>query len=780
MSYKKTNVSLTNFNSVNELVELDGSAKLPAVDGSQLINLPGGGGLSATQITVFPTNTSAFPGYGVQQFGTDLNAAWASIPRSDDSFLQHCNNWVVLIPANTYVPASNNLSIIGTINTTYSGYGVDTRNYITDFGYNLSAPIVGQTITGPGIPANTTISAVGVLSGSGFQSPVGFVQGSNVITVPSTANYFIGQTIQKEGTIPGCYVTSITDATHIVVSDYALVTNASSSMTPIASVYVQLSNTPTIPNRNVNFSVNVPLKFIGTTNSNTSLTAVSYVAADMIGLTITGQDIPSSTTITAISYNSTTNLGTITLSQSATGSTVGSTYSIQLPSKFYCDMSRRRIVNMCLGPVELGKMYRSYPGAQGATGIGASAFWTPQPGTDHFIDLHLQASTMFYLGGVRPGWSWSSLTNHEEANNTHEAYRTKSRLSGTLKLLDQPFVAASSWNIADMEIFGNPGLMTYSQQTGTTHGTNVLDGLTSTTGLMTGQKISGTGIPSDTYIQSITSSSALVMTKVATNSASNTMTFAYALPSTVSIDGSLINNILGMYTSIYKCRIRGSIIGNYQNAASVYHLELANLEDTEFSGFINVTGYDKIRTCAFKAGMFWNINTTNFDNYGFYDCQFSSTAAFNAGATSAPLRVDSSTNYWLKVAPSTLGANTVKLVMSDITSSAVNLTAQAAAIGSTTLFTPASDGMYRINVYASCTTSAVGDGTIAPTIGWKDDTTTQSLAASPLLLTTQGSYSTLDVVVKCKSGNAITYLTTLVGAQTTSQYSLYVNVENIT
>ena len=31
-------------------------------------------------ITVQPNNPAAFPGYGIKQFGTDLNAAWASIP----------------------------------------------------------------------------------------------------------------------------------------------------------------------------------------------------------------------------------------------------------------------------------------------------------------------------------------------------------------------------------------------------------------------------------------------------------------------------------------------------------------------------------------------------------------------------------------------------------------------------------------------------------------------------------------------------------------------------
>lgn len=832
------------FNGASQLVQLDGSSKLPAVDGSLLVNLPGGGGnVSASKITVYPTNTNAFPSYGVQQF-TDLNAAWASIPRGDDSYIQHCNNWVVLIPANTYTPTSNNLTVAGTTNSVYSGYGIDTTSMITHWGYNwgtiqqtctttssndtitglaninglkvgmlvtcpgvpdgtyiLSFPsgtsvqmtqqatasnsnqpvvfadpnqsLIGCSVTGPGIPANTTITAIGAFyapyTGSGFY----FNQGSTTVQATSTATLYPGQTIQRENYIAVNYINSITDGTHFELATPCNATVANSSLTLISCTYVKLSHAVTATNRNVNFTVNVPLVFSGTTNSSTSLTACSYVCNAMVGMTITGTNIPAATTVTAIAYNSTTNTGTITLSQPATNSGAG-WFQMQLPDRFICDTSRRRIVNICLGPVELGQMYSSYPA------IGNSGFWTPQPGADHFIDLHLQGSQLFYTGGTRWGWSWSSLPTHEEGNTTHEAYRCKSRISGTIKWLDSPAGLSCSWNLADMEVFGNPKLMTYSSQSGTTHSNTTLDGLTSTAGLMTGQKLSGGDIPSDTYIQSIVSSTSLTMTKAATGSTTATRTMAYVLPSTVSVDMSSVSIPLGLYTSIYKCRLRGSLIGNFNNASTTYHGELANAEDSEFSGFVSVAGYDKIRSCSFKAGMYWNSNTANFDNYGIYDTHFTTTASLNANATTSPLRVDAATNYWMKSFGTVFGANTVKLLMNDATSNAVNLTAQAAAIGSTTIFTPASDGIYRINVYASCTTSAVGDGTIAPTIGWRDDTTTQSLALTPLLLTVQGSYTQQSIVAKCKSGNAITYLTTLAGVQTTSQYALYVNVENIT
>ena len=54
--------------SANNVVQLDGSARLPAVDGSQLTNLPGGGGVTYSAITADPANAQA--GYHYSCTGT--------------------------------------------------------------------------------------------------------------------------------------------------------------------------------------------------------------------------------------------------------------------------------------------------------------------------------------------------------------------------------------------------------------------------------------------------------------------------------------------------------------------------------------------------------------------------------------------------------------------------------------------------------------------------------------------------------------------------------------
>lgn len=66
-----------------------------------------------------------------------------------------------------------------------------------------------------------------------------------------------------------------------------------------------------------------------------------------------------------------------------------------------------------------------------------------------------------------------------------------------------------------------------SVQTGTLNSTTAVTGLSDTTLLMVGMPVSGTGIPTGTFISAIGSSTALTLSKAATASASNSLTFTY-------------------------------------------------------------------------------------------------------------------------------------------------------------------------------------------------------------------------------------------------------------
>ena len=99
----------------NDLVQLDGAAKLPAVDGSQLTNLPGGGG-APTAAQVFPLLPGGFTGYGsinTSNYGGNI--------RTDN----HGGN----IYASSYGGTITTAGHGGYINTSGSGGFIRTDNF---------------------------------------------------------------------------------------------------------------------------------------------------------------------------------------------------------------------------------------------------------------------------------------------------------------------------------------------------------------------------------------------------------------------------------------------------------------------------------------------------------------------------------------------------------------------------------------------------------------------------------------------------------------------------
>lgn len=70
--------------------------------------------------------------------------------------------------------------------------------------------------------------------------------------------------------------------------------------------------------------------------------------------------------------------------------------------------------------------------------------------------------------------------------------------------------------------------------TGTTHTNTTLDGIASTATLQVGMSVSGTGIPANTTIASITSTTAIVLSQAATGSTTASFTFNWFMPSGLS------------------------------------------------------------------------------------------------------------------------------------------------------------------------------------------------------------------------------------------------------
>lgn len=103
----------------------------------------------------------------------------------------------------------------------------------------------------------------------------------------------------------------------------------------------------------------------------------------------------------------------------------------------------------------------------------------------------------------------------------------------------------------------------------------------------------------------------------------------------------------------------------------------------------------------------------------------------------------------------------------------VDLLAQTGSIGTVTLFTPSSDGLFQISTYANATTTDAS-AVLTVTISWTDDSGTQSTAvvsSMPFAVAKTASQSSL--IIKAKSGVPVQYSSTLSGA-TTAAYTLVI------
>lgn len=120
-----------------------------------------------------------------------------------------------------------------------------------------------------------------------------------------------------------------------------------------------------------------------------------------------------------------------------------------------------------------------------------------------------------------------------------------------------------------------------------------------------------------------------------------------------------------------------------------------------------------------------------------------------------------------------------------------HLTAQGAAISTTTLFTPAATGFYRINIYAKVTRAATTSSTLgAVTIGYTDgsDSVAQTIVAG--LMTQLGAIATTNtgnttaskllgsIVIFALTGVAVTFAVAYVSSgATTMQFESHLVAE---
>lgn len=108
----------------------------------------------------------------------------------------------------------------------------------------------------------------------------------------------------------------------------------------------------------------------------------------------------------------------------------------------------------------------------------------------------------------------------------------------------------------------------------------------------------------------------------------------------------------------------------------------------------------------------------------------------------------------------------------------VTLTAQAAAIGTTTLLSLPAAGLYRISYYHEITRAATSSSSTQLTLSWTA-AAAQSTAGASIATNVLGDIARGTLVVRVASGS-ITYSTTYASSgATTMQYGLTITVEKI-
>lgn len=105
----------------------------------------------------------------------------------------------------------------------------------------------------------------------------------------------------------------------------------------------------------------------------------------------------------------------------------------------------------------------------------------------------------------------------------------------------------------------------------------------------------------------------------------------------------------------------------------------------------------------------------------------------------------------------------------------VQLTAQTGDIGTTTIYTPAAAGLFRVNVYQICTTA--GTGTLSCTIGWTDIVGAKTISPAGTVDLSSTANGATGMSFISTGASAITYATAIAGKAGSPAYAIYIVVE---
>lgn len=308
-----------------------------------------------------------------------------------------------------------------------------------------------------------------------------------------------------------------------------------------------------------------------------------------------------------------------------------------------------------------------------------------------------------------------------------------------------------SFNVSNRDIAVNMDL--FGDTSGTAWGTQTLSCTVSATSpilsavvnniAQVGMYITGTGIPANTYVQSInTGAGTVTMTNNAT-----------ANGTSVTLHGTCTN-----WSGLY--RTLALPIGSVVVTARFFDLQ-ADIPSQHYGYFY--------------------VRPANPNNYP-APTAYLHLGAGVATATGAPLKFDVGTNltapeagaieydgtaWYMTHADAVRGVSVTQR-------GAVDLTAQTAAIGATTIYTPPQAGYYVVHYTIEDTTADVTAGTIQFQVNYTDDVGATNQTGAALALTATGR-DRGSFTIYSASG-VISYQTNLVGIMGTAQYALRVRL----
>ena len=413
-----------------------------------------------------------------------------------------------------------NSQIVDNGNQTYSANTDGISNVITVG--STSGLVVGQAVSGPGIPGGSTIQSIN-LNGTSF-----------TIASPTTAASFKVADVPKTNSslLNGSNAVTVANTTNLVVGEYVSGPGIPAGTTVTALGTAAVPNTITLSNP-ATATVTQQTFFATVGNNSTTITLSPAQAATLIvGMAVTGTNVPANTVITAVN----TGTGQISVNNNTTGTAAtqllnfGATLNfarlginVAMPTNTNASSVNLASVTVNNNTGVVAGMSVTGPGIPAGTIVAAfgnaNLPFNTVPNSNTVI-LQAPVGQNFTMTG-NTGINLEFGTNIKVGNNAAGAVSLVKTGTGTLTLTPQPVLNGSM-----------------------NGGSNVIV-VPTTTGLLAGMTVSGIGIPGGSTIQSISGPNTYVLSSNATATQGSQLSYGPGTSGVDVVNSAFSNNYTG-------------------------------------------------------------------------------------------------------------------------------------------------------------------------------------------------------------------------------------------